>query len=198
MFTQPNGKPVDPRRDQYEWKALLAEAGVREARLHDARHTAATTLLLLGVRERAVMDVMGWSNAAMVKRYAHVTARLRRDIADRLNTYFWSANETNNETEPGSGRPDSESSQALCLLRTSGQGQGRTADLPLFRRTLIPTELPDRAGVTPVCAVLTGFEPATSTLTGWRALLAALQDHVYRPPTRRAVPPTGFEPVPPP
>ena len=65
---QPNGKPIDPRRDQYEWKALLAEAGVREARLHDARHTAATVLLLLGVRERAVMDVMDgptapWSSA---------------------------------------------------------------------------------------------------------------------------------------
>ena len=29
-------------------------------------------------------------------------------------------------------------------------------------------------------AVLTGFEPATSTLTGWRALHAALQDHRYR------------------
>ena len=27
-------------------------------------------------------------------------------------------------------------------------------------------------------AVLTGFEPATSTLTGWRALRAALQDQV--------------------
>ena len=35
------------------------------------------------------MDVMGWSNSAMVKRYAHVTAGLRRDIADRLNSYFW-------------------------------------------------------------------------------------------------------------
>jgi integrase len=101
MFTQPTGKPVDPRRDQYEWKALLEEAGVREARLHDARHTAATTLLLLGVRERAVMDVMGWSNAAMVKRYAHVTARLRRDIADRLNTFLWAPNETRNETDGG-------------------------------------------------------------------------------------------------
>ena len=78
---------MDPRRDQYEWKALLRKAGVREARLHDARHTAATTLLLLGVPERAVMDVMGWSNSAMVKRYAHVTARLRRDIADRLNSF---------------------------------------------------------------------------------------------------------------
>ena len=31
------------------------------------------------------MDFMGWSNAAMVKGYAHVTARLRRDIANRLN-----------------------------------------------------------------------------------------------------------------
>ena len=45
------------------------------------------------------MDFMGWSNAAMVKRYAHVTARLRRDIADRLNTFLWTANETKNETE---------------------------------------------------------------------------------------------------
>jgi hypothetical protein len=25
----------------------------------------------------------------MVKRYAHVTARLRRDIVDRLNSYLW-------------------------------------------------------------------------------------------------------------
>jgi integrase len=57
--------------------------------------------LLLGVRERAVMDVMGWSNAAMVKRYAHVTARLRRDIADRLNTFLWAPNETRNETDGG-------------------------------------------------------------------------------------------------
>ena len=59
--------------------------------LHDARHTAATVLLLLGVQERAVMDVMGWPNCAMVKRYARVTARLRRDIAE-LNSYLWKDN----------------------------------------------------------------------------------------------------------
>ena len=47
MFAQPNGKPIHPRQDYYEWKALLKEAGVREARLHDGRHTATTTLLLL-------------------------------------------------------------------------------------------------------------------------------------------------------
>ena len=32
-----------------------------------------------------------------------------------------------------------------CWL-TCGQGRGRTADLPLFRRTLVPTELPDLSG----------------------------------------------------
>ena len=45
------------------------------------------------------MDVMGWSNSAMIKRYAHVTARLRRDIANRLNAFLWTANETKNETD---------------------------------------------------------------------------------------------------
>jgi hypothetical protein len=46
-------------------------------------------LLFLGLPERAVMDVMGWSHSSMVKRYSHVTARLRRDIADRLNAHLW-------------------------------------------------------------------------------------------------------------
>jgi hypothetical protein len=35
----------------------------------------------------------------MVKRYTHVTARLRRDIADRLNVYLWTPKETKHETD---------------------------------------------------------------------------------------------------
>ena len=89
MFAQPNGRPVDPRRDLYDWKSLLADAGVREARLHDARHTAATVLLLLGIPERAAMEVMGWSNSSMAKRYQHMTAVLRQDIANRLEGFLW-------------------------------------------------------------------------------------------------------------
>lgn len=92
IFTQPNGKPLDPRADYGEWKDLLAESGVREARLHDARHTAATVLLILGVPDRTVMDVMGWSTASMKQRYMHVTDEIRREVADQLNGYFWKAN----------------------------------------------------------------------------------------------------------
>ena len=54
-----------------------------------------------------------------------------------------------------------------ATVGAGGQGRGRTADLPLFRRTLVPTELPaQEMGL----AVLTGLEPATSALTGRRAL----------------------------
>lgn len=89
MFTQPNGKPIDPRSDHDEWKVLLAEADVRDARLHDARHTAATVLLVLGVPDRAVMDFMGWSNGKMRERYMHVVAAVRDDIAMRLDGFLW-------------------------------------------------------------------------------------------------------------
>lgn len=91
MFTQPNGRPIDPRADYGTWCELLAEAKVRPARLHDARHTAATVLLLLGVDPRVVMQMMGWSTESMKKRYQHVTEALRQDVAGQLNEYFWKA-----------------------------------------------------------------------------------------------------------
>jgi integrase len=49
-------------------------AQLRDGRLHDARHTAATVLLILGVAERAVMGLMGWSDSGMARRYQHLTA----------------------------------------------------------------------------------------------------------------------------
>jgi integrase len=70
-------------------KQLLTAAGVRDGRLHDARHTAATVLLLLGVPERAVMGVMGWSNSAMAARYQHMTSAIRRDVAQRVGGLLW-------------------------------------------------------------------------------------------------------------
>ena len=91
LFARPTGTPLNPRTDWTDWKKLLNRAGVRDGRLHDARHTAATVLLLLGVPERAVMGVMGWSNTAMAARYQHVTAAVQRDIAGRVGGLIWQA-----------------------------------------------------------------------------------------------------------
>ncbi|MFI5913731.1 tyrosine-type recombinase/integrase [Dactylosporangium sp. NPDC051541] len=97
VFAQPTGKPVDPRADHREWRELLTEAEVREARLHDARHTAATMLLVLKVPTRAVMDVMGWSQASMATRYQHVPIEVLSGIAKQVEGLLWIAGESTSE-----------------------------------------------------------------------------------------------------
>jgi len=49
VFAQPDGRPIGAPTDWKAWKALLADAGVRPERLHDARRTTATLLLQQGV-----------------------------------------------------------------------------------------------------------------------------------------------------
>lgn len=91
VFTTEVGTPIDPRSDNRAWAALLAEAGVREARLHDARHSAATLLLLQGVPERVVKSLMGWSDTRMVGRYQHVVEPLRAEAASRVQDALWAS-----------------------------------------------------------------------------------------------------------
>lgn len=59
MFCQPNGKPYTRTEDWKAWKALLKEAGVRDGRLHDARHTAGSLLVEQGVHIRVVQEIPG-------------------------------------------------------------------------------------------------------------------------------------------
>ena len=94
LFADSTGKVLIPRTDTQNWKNLLAAAGVRDARLHDARHTAATVLLLLGVPEWAAMEIMGWSHSAMAARYQHLTGAIRDDIASRVGGLLWGPTET--------------------------------------------------------------------------------------------------------
>ena len=89
LFADETGHAINPRTDWDRWKQLVEAAGVRDGRLHDARHTAATVLLLLGVTDRAIMGIMGWSNPAMAARYAHIIAPLRQDIANRVGGLIW-------------------------------------------------------------------------------------------------------------
>lgn len=60
-----------------------AAAGIRPVR------TLLVTSLILGVPERAVMGIMGWSNTAMAARYQHITAPIQRDVAQRLGGLIW-------------------------------------------------------------------------------------------------------------
>jgi integrase len=89
VFATPDGQPFNPNTDYYEWKRLLKEAGLREARLHDARHTAATVLLVLRQPTPTVMSLMGWSSGSMAARYQHVTDAMRSQVASQVGDLIW-------------------------------------------------------------------------------------------------------------
>ncbi|WP_446749922.1 tyrosine-type recombinase/integrase [Streptomyces sp. AmelKG-E11A] len=71
-----------------------------DGRLHDARHTAATVLLILGVPERVVMQIMGWSSTAMAARYQHVTGGILADVAQRVGGLIWEVAKDPDESDP--------------------------------------------------------------------------------------------------
>lgn len=89
VFPAAHGGLIDPARDHTEWKALLKAAGLRDVRLHDARHTAATLLLLQNVDIRTVMSIMGWTEMATAQRYTHAVDELRRRAAEQMGALLW-------------------------------------------------------------------------------------------------------------
>ncbi|WP_413753135.1 site-specific integrase [Streptomyces sp. R-74717] len=92
VFTSPIGEPLNPNTDFHKWKDLLKAADVRDGRLHDARHTAATVLLILGVSDAVVDAIMGWEpgkSARMRRRYQHLTSRVLKDTADKIGGLLW-------------------------------------------------------------------------------------------------------------
>lgn len=90
VFCQENGRPLDPRSDHRAWRALLAAAKVPPARLHDARHTAASLLLQQGVPARVAMEILGHSQISLtLGTYSHVGAELAEDAARRMGEALW-------------------------------------------------------------------------------------------------------------
>ena len=81
---------IDPGSDWKSWKALLALAGVRDARPHAARHTAATLLLQQGVPARVAMQILGHSQISLtLGTYSHVVPELAQEAAERMDRVLW-------------------------------------------------------------------------------------------------------------
>ncbi len=78
VFASPTGGPLSPNTDFHVWKRLLRDAGVRDGRLHDARHTAATVLLILGVPDVVIDSITGREPGGAARMRAPCTpSRLR-------------------------------------------------------------------------------------------------------------------------
>jgi integrase len=89
VFATLTGGPISRDDDWREWKAVLRAAGVRDGRLHDARHTAATLLLEQGVHIRVVQEILGHARVTTTQRYTHVASLQVKDAAERMGAALW-------------------------------------------------------------------------------------------------------------
>jgi integrase len=89
VFAREDGTPIRKETDSAEWHRILRLAGVRQGRLHDARQTAATLLLVQGVPAGIAVRLLGHSDTRMTARYQHVVEEAFKAAADQIGVALW-------------------------------------------------------------------------------------------------------------
>lgn len=85
VFTTKIGTALEPRNLNRAWAALCERAGVRQLRVHDLRHAAATFMLAAGVDLKVIQSTLRHSRLATTADvYAHVLEEVQRAAADRM------------------------------------------------------------------------------------------------------------------
>ena len=156
----PTGQPINPRTDYSEWKRLLKVAGLREARLHDARHTAATVLLVLRQPTPTVMSLMGWSSESMAARYQHVTDTMRSQVASRVGELIWDSPVGGSDQAGIVVRRDSLAAVLAAVEECIAGHDGGSSQSPGLLAAII-----DLRGVLPPAAATPGTANETKTET---------------------------------
>ena len=99
LFTRPDGRPIDPAQDSKDWRKVLAATGIeKDVRLHDLRHTTVDLLLLAGVPQDLITEIVGhssWTTTSGYKSRGNVV-RLRAAM-EQMSALF---------TQPVGARPD--------------------------------------------------------------------------------------------
>ncbi|MEU5945099.1 tyrosine-type recombinase/integrase [Micromonospora sp. NPDC047465] len=108
VFTTPWGKPIDAGQDHKAWEELLRRAGVDDAKLHAARHTAGTMLVASGADISVVQEVLGHTDIKTTRIYVDVAKKTQREAMDRAVSALMDGNlaallQPNSATQ----RPDS-------------------------------------------------------------------------------------------
>ncbi len=89
VFTLANGKGVDGKVDGERWHRLLDKAEVKQRRLYDARHSAATLMLAQGIELRVAMALLGHSQVSVTMKYQHAVDKLKHDAAEKMEAGMW-------------------------------------------------------------------------------------------------------------
>ncbi len=77
-------KPI-LRANGRAWREAVKRANIQDFNFHGLRHTWASRLIQAGVPTHALMELGGWSDIAMVRKYAHFGAEHLREYANKIS-----------------------------------------------------------------------------------------------------------------
>jgi site-specific recombinase XerD len=78
---KPGGRLIDL---QPFWQPVRARAGLKDARIHDLRHTFASTAVAAGQGLSMIGKLLGHTQVATTARYAHLAADPVKVAVDRV------------------------------------------------------------------------------------------------------------------
>lgn len=86
VFSKEDGTPITPNVVTSAWIRLARHVGLDGIRLHDARHTHASSMLKQGVHPKIVQERLGHSTIALtLDTYSHVAPGLQQAAANRFD-----------------------------------------------------------------------------------------------------------------
>jgi len=86
VFSHMDGTPLLPDTITHAWTKLVRRIGLKEIRLHDARHSHASLMLKQGIHPKVVQERLGHSSIQVtLDTYSHVAPGLQEIAATRFD-----------------------------------------------------------------------------------------------------------------
>ena len=82
IFPGKDGKPFNTLKTS--WGTVIEEAGLKDFRWHDLRHTFASRLVMNGEDLNTVRDLLGHKDIKMTLRYAHLSPSVKAEAVTKL------------------------------------------------------------------------------------------------------------------
>ena len=94
VIRQPNGKEFSPDSLTQKWIRFRTAKGLKDIRLHDLRHTCATSMLLAGINMKVIQKRLGHSDISTTMNiYAHVLPSMNKDAGEKIDAAILKTNE---------------------------------------------------------------------------------------------------------
>lgn len=94
VIRQPKGKEFSPDSLTQKWIRFRTAKGLKDIRLHDLRHTCATSMLLAGINIKVIQKRLGHSDISTTMNiYAHVLPSMNKDAGEKIDAAILKNNE---------------------------------------------------------------------------------------------------------